>query len=803
MADPEFNRILVPVDGSPNSEQILTPAASLAHSTGSSIILVQVVPTGSAIRRMAAHPFRRSNPQATLSQQNEMSDYLRGLAGELQSGGLEVSVDIAYGEVAEEIVAMGSRHRADIIAMCTHGRTGLRRLALGSVAEQVLRRSALPLLLYRPTDDASRREISWSKLVVPLDGSHLSELALQQASAIATAGKFDVELVHVASERSGAEAGPSESDAHVEAQAPQTMESYLQDRAETFSQQGVQVSYRILNGDPRFHMVEAANSGSDNLVVMSTHGRTGLGRMMHGSVADHLVRSSSAPVLLVRGRPSTIGGGRYRLLRLLGEGNRKEVYLGYDTQAEREVAVTLVKSHILSPRQMEQIKAGAESISTVGDQVAAPLYLDVGEDQGYIFMVSAALEYVEERILNPNFLLVSLGTLLVAASLSILHPTLPLHVQALGGSANEVSRIIGIMGLSQLLTRPFVGWLVDGKGRKPIATVSIALIAIACLILASAPSTAVLILGQFILGVGFAMAYTAIVTMVGEVVPPDRRGESQAAFGIFPQLGLGLGPVVGIWLMLGEFVSFDSGPQGAASPAQSGSFTVAALAAAAIAGASVLAFLFVRDPYRPQGVRRLPKLSDSFRKEAGVAAVVNFGVWMARVVTFTILPIYAVQQGLNNPGLFLLIVALGSFPAKQITGRASDRYGFPVIFLPSLMVIGVSVLFIPMTHSAFGLLVLAATLGLGMGAVIPSLTAFAADSVSNENRGAAINTFTMGRDVAMSGGALFLGFIAAHFSVTAAFLVAGASPLLAIVFYGAISGVKRARVSEGASATGG
>ena len=89
-----------------------------------------------------------------------------------------------------------------------------------------------------------------------------------------------------------------------------------------------------------------------------------------------------------------------------GEGNKKEVYLGYDTQDEREVAVTLVKTHILTPQQVDQIRVGAESMSTVGDQVAAPLYLDVGEDQGYIYMISAALEYIEERILNPNFLLV-------------------------------------------------------------------------------------------------------------------------------------------------------------------------------------------------------------------------------------------------------------------------------------------------------------------------------------------------------------------------------------------------------------
>ncbi len=524
--------------------------------------------------------------------------------------------------------------------------------------------------------------------------------------------------------------------------------------------------------------------------------------MMHGSVADHLVRRSNNPVLLVRGRPSTIGEGRYRLLRLLGEGNKKEVYLGDDTLEEREVAVTLVKSHVLSPREIDRIRTGAGSISTIGDQAAVPPYQDAREEQGYVYMISAALEHVEERIFNRNFLLVSLGTLLLAVGLSILHPTLPLHVQGIGGTAVDVSGVVGIMGLSQLLTRPLVGWLVDGVGRRATALVSMAVIAVVCLVLAFAPSTPVLMLGQFLIGAGFAMGYTSIVTMVGEIVPPNRRGESQAAYGMFPQLGLGIGPVVGIWLMLGPSADLISGSQDTAV-AQSGSFTGAALAAAAISGVSLLAFLFVSDPYKALGLRRLPKLGDSFRQEAAMPAVLNFGVWMTRVATFTVFPAYAVGQGLNNPGLFLLVMAVITIPARQLTGRASDRFGFPVVFLPSLVVISVSILLIPMTHSAFGLLVLGGALGLGMGAAVPSLTAYAASRVGNENRGAAINTFTLGGDLAMSAGALSLGFIAAQSGTTLAFVIAGLSTMMAVVFFGEFQALKWARPRvEGTPADG-
>ena len=141
--------------------------------------------------------------------------------------------------------------------MCTHGRTGLRRLALGSVAEQVLRQSAMPLLLYRPTDDESQRWISWSTIVVPLDGSPMSELALEQAREIATAVGLNVELIHVMSDTSQRPHPESPSGAGPAGEAPdrQSMESYLRDRAAALSQHGIQVSYRIISVYPKIAVV--------------------------------------------------------------------------------------------------------------------------------------------------------------------------------------------------------------------------------------------------------------------------------------------------------------------------------------------------------------------------------------------------------------------------------------------------------------------------------------------------------------------------------------------------------------------
>ena len=221
----------------------------------------------------------------------------------------------------------------------------------------------------------------------------------------------------------------------------------------------------------------------------------------------------------------------------------------------------------------------------------------------------------------------------------------------------------------------------------------------------------------------------------------------------------------------------------------------------AILGTIKQTFLVVKDPYKAQGLRRRPRLSDSFVKEAAVAAVVvNFSISMTRAATFTIFPMYAVQQGLNNPGLFLLVVAVGTFPARQLTGRAFDRYVFPVVFLPSLVGIAASILLIPMTHSAIGLLVLGAFFGLGLAlAYLPSLRMpLAACPTTSGAPQQHLHPRRRSSDERRRiGPGIYCGAIGSHRGLSSA----GLSPVMAIVLYRAVKGLKRARLlAEGAAA---
>jgi nucleotide-binding universal stress UspA family protein len=144
--------ILVALDGSPVSEQILEPAVSVGRSLGARYVMLRVVnPLGLMGERPAALGPRLGWSLAAASRVAEASAYLSRAARSLRERGLEVETKVVESErPAAAIVAEAARGGRALVAMATHGRTGLSRLVLGSVASEVLHGSRVPLLLYRP-----------------------------------------------------------------------------------------------------------------------------------------------------------------------------------------------------------------------------------------------------------------------------------------------------------------------------------------------------------------------------------------------------------------------------------------------------------------------------------------------------------------------------------------------------------------------------------------------------------------------------------------------------------------------------
>ena len=285
--------ILLPLDGSPLAERALTYATVLARRSEATIALVE------AVRARTLPGIDPSDAQVELTGQAEA--YLQSVAERLSADGTKAEVHVCYDEPVRAILGTAERQRADLIVMSTHGRGGLSRMLYGSVADQILRRARIPVLLVPSIVDHAWPTEGPLSLLVPLDGSELATEALHSADLLTEAFGARLTLLRVVQPvpyplyGEGYAYVPYDEDAEVaEAQR------YLADQAARLAERSVGVTTDVTVGDPARVIGEVARERNVDVVVMATHGHGGLSRVILGSVATATLRHTTAPLLLVR-----------------------------------------------------------------------------------------------------------------------------------------------------------------------------------------------------------------------------------------------------------------------------------------------------------------------------------------------------------------------------------------------------------------------------------------------------------------------------------------------------------------------
>lgn len=292
--------ILVGLDGSPLAESVLPYITSVAQALGAGITLMTVT----HLPEEVVDAKRRADLEQLLEKAELItSDYLKKIEKRFEGTGVPVSSVVGVGDAANEIARYGCEHDVSLVALATHGRSGIQRWVYGSVAEEVLHRSCAPVLLIRPGDDAVPVATSVSQIVAPLDGSPLAEAALPQAVQLARAYNVPlvllraVEPVYVFGEPAG---GIAVGFYDILDTLKQDAESYLRVKADELRSQGVPVTTAVPVGVPAAQIAQHAQVHPGTLLVMATHGRTGLLSAVLGSVARRVVQQAGAPVLLIR-----------------------------------------------------------------------------------------------------------------------------------------------------------------------------------------------------------------------------------------------------------------------------------------------------------------------------------------------------------------------------------------------------------------------------------------------------------------------------------------------------------------------
>ena len=297
-----FGRMLIPLDGSKTAEDVLPYARRLAADARVAVELLGVVEMAEIAEDIASNQAAYAGALVREAVRNS-TEYLEKLAQTFHNG--KVRCNVQHGRPEDIIIAAASADRATLIAMATHGRSGVTRWLLGSVTEKVLRGTVNPLLVVRaPGNSKTDGEAALRSVIVPLDGSDVAETILSPVAALAKALDLQVLLIRVYGLPLPTYGGDDyyvPDYLELKDQIRDEAEGYLNSRANLLRAQGVaEVSTVVIEGSAADAIIDLARKTPDNMVALSPHGRSGLQRWVLGSVTEKVVRHCQDPVLIVR-----------------------------------------------------------------------------------------------------------------------------------------------------------------------------------------------------------------------------------------------------------------------------------------------------------------------------------------------------------------------------------------------------------------------------------------------------------------------------------------------------------------------
>ncbi len=396
--------------------------------------------------------------------------------------------------------------------------------------------------------------------------------------------------------------------------------------------------------------------------------------------------------------------------------------------------------------------------------------------------------------LEPNqrasLLILFIAGLLFWSSIGSLLPTVPLYVQHVGGTKQEIGLVMGAFALGLLPSRPWLGPLADRQGRKIVLLLGAGVAAtapIGYLLVTSIPG---LIAFRAFHGISMAAFTTGYSALVTDLSPPRQRGEIIGYMSLTNSIGVAIGPAVGGFLQ------------------ESAGYPPLFLMAATL---GALALLFVNQVREPGSYTAGGPAGQNAAKEASAASSGGFPagspqrekfwqllwspplriptlVMLAVGLVFgtlsTYMPLFIKETGVNlNAGLFYTAAAVASFSARLVTGRVSDRYGRGVMIACSLVGYAVSMVVLWGSNSRSVFLLAALLEGAASGALIPSVVALVADRCAPQQRGRFFSLCVGGFDLGLALAGPILGAIAEVTGYRNMFAIAAGLAFLALILF--------------------
>ncbi|MCC5900059.1 MAG: MFS transporter [Phormidium sp. BM_Day4_Bin.17] len=380
------------------------------------------------------------------------------------------------------------------------------------------------------------------------------------------------------------------------------------------------------------------------------------------------------------------------------------------------------------------------------------------------------------KTLNPeqrrNLSLLFTGGLFFWASMASLLPTLPLYVQDLGGTQQQIGWVMGSFAIGLLISRPTLGRWADRRSRVLVLRVGTAVVAIAPLGYLIADSIPQLMLLRTFHGISIAAFTTAYSALVADISPPDKRGELIGYMSLVTPMGLAIGPA------LGGFVQQGLG------------YIPLFLMTAGLGSVSCICSGFLDNtpsPHRTQGgpsptSERFWVMLASPRIQIPATLMFIVGLIFGTITTFV--PLHIQDSGVNfNPGLFYTMTAISSFTMRLITGRASDRWGRGLFISGALICYFLAMILLwqadrPALFALAGLIE-----GMAAGTMLPTTIALMTDRSQAEERGRVFSLCVGGFDLGIAIAGPLLGTFAEDLGYAQLFAIAASLSAIAFLLF--------------------
>ena len=289
-----YDTILIPTDGSDHAVRAAEHGLSLGALFDATVHVLNVVDVQG---QAGAFDVGGVDPEFVDRLEAEGESAVDGVAS-LVDGDVSLETAVVEGDPEETILTYASDHGADLVAMGTHGRTGVERYVAGSVSEHVLRNAAVPVLTARATA-ASEGTGAYEEILVPTDGSTAADAAVEHGIAIAEAAGARVHAVNVIDLGDVATSAQSTVPADLLDSLEESGRDAVDGVAERAEAAGLDAATEVVSGEPAHDLLAYAEEAGVDLVTMGTHGRTGLSRFLVGSTTERVVRHADVPVLSV------------------------------------------------------------------------------------------------------------------------------------------------------------------------------------------------------------------------------------------------------------------------------------------------------------------------------------------------------------------------------------------------------------------------------------------------------------------------------------------------------------------------